>query len=698
VVTALRIAAWVVLALAAIAGVAWLVADRQATKWCDEALAALHLTGIITAEHASLPTPDTVHITGARLHDEVTGLEVGYVEDVKLRLALPGLGGVASVTPLLFSGTGGRVLLSLDGDTFVFARAIEIMLDHIFEAIDSGGAAEAPAPAPTAEGEAASADERQFLPPMEFRDIEITLRLQGLPDVVIPDSTAFLQLRRDGIFSVDIDVGRDGGHVLLEFDDDGLHRLQTRNLAINPTFALFLPDQRELLAEHVAPEGLLDLEASGFNNSFPLASGVLRQGTLRPPIVPFPVTQVTLPFELRDDHVRVTGAALSFEGGAAVASFDYGPEKLVWNLDVVNAEFKAVYLSLLPDDLDLSWVTPEDGGNLELHLRVETPLLDGDRGVGTPAVTGWGGILVNRLYLGPTHVEVQDMVSRFDLADGKLIFQNASGRCASGVVALKGSLNLDSGDIDGSASIYDVDIARMRRALDPGTSAPLADPEGHVVSGWLQGDVTYKGSIGNPKLATGRGQFSVRGGSLWHVPVLDAILDALRLAPPGGSERQRLTVVFDIDGRKYNVRLFKLESQFLSLVGDGKVNRDDTLEVNIVPIKVPLGYVGDLIEYIQSQVVRIELRGTLTDPKVSVVPVQVVTKNVGRFWDWLGGMFSSKPEPVSPPFEPLPPLTVPAAPVPAAPGPVPGESASDAASKPQGPAVSAAPPGPHGGA
>ncbi len=677
-VTALRIVAWVVLALCAIVGGAWLVADYKATAWCDDALAALHLTGIITAEHASLPAPDTVHIRGARLHDEVTGLEVGHVDDVVLRLAVPGLDGVASVTPLLFTGRGGGVLLSLDGDTLVLARAIELMLDHIFESLDLNDQPAASEPAPTA----TPSGGRQFLPPMVFLDIEITLRSPGLPDWVIPDSSAFLQLRPDGIFSVDIDVGRDGGHVLLEFGEHGLNRLQTRQLAINPVFALFLPAEREMLTTQVAPEGLLDLDASGFDQSFPLASGVLREGTLRPPSVPFPVTEVTLPFELRDDHVRVTGANLSFDGGAAEASFDYGPDKLVWDLDVVNADFQATYVELLPDDLDLSWVRADDGGNVELHLHVETTH-GNETAASTSTLSGWGGILVNRLYFGPTQFEVEDMVSRFDLSDGKLIFQNASGHCAAGVLSMKGSLDLDTGEIDGSASVFDVDIARMRRALDAEAPAALADaedPTTRSLSGWLQGDVTYKGSIGDPRLATGRGQFSVRGGSLWRVPVLDAILDALRMAPPGGDERQRVAVAFDIDGRRYIVRVFKLESQFLSLVGDGKVNRDGTLEIDIVPIKVPLGYVGDLIEYIQSQVVRIELRGTMTDPKVSVVPVQVVTKNVGRFWDWLGGMFSSEPEPASPPFEPLPPLHE----EPASDAPAPEPPAGDASPAPDG--------------
>jgi hypothetical protein len=651
--------AWVLLVLCAAAGIAWFVADRQATVWLARELDGLHLAGVVGADRASLPSPDTVLLQDATLRDEVTGEIVGRVERVELRLALPDLSGLASVRPLMLSGRGGSVLLSNDGDTLVFARAIEQLLDHIREAIE-----ERRGPEPEPERERAPG-ERPFLPPMEFRDIELTLRSPGLPDHVIPGCDAFLELRPDDTFAVDIDVGGDGGHVLLEFGEGGLHRVHTRQLAVSPVMALFVPQARELLAEHVVPEGLLDLEARDFFEHHPRASGVLRHGTLRPPKVPFPLTEVTLPFELKDGHASVANASLAFDGGTAVASFDYGPDLLTWDLDVVDGDFRRDYLALLPEHLDLSWVSPDDGGNLELHLHVETPQGEGAEDKSS-VLRGSGGILVRRLHLGPSHVEVEDMVSRFELRDKVLVFHEASGRCASGVVSVKGSVDVSTGDVDGRAQLFDVDIARVRRALDmddgaKGIAAITGRTEGVApLTGWLQGDVSYQGRIGDPRQATGRGQFSVRGGNLWRIPVLDAVLDALRLANPGSEERHRLTVVFDVVGRRYDIHVFKLESPFLSLVGDGKLNRDGTLEIDIVPIKVPLGYVGDLIEYIQSQVVRLELRGTLQDPKVSVVPVRAITKPVGRFWDWLGGLFSSKPEPVAPPFDPLPSLPEPA--------------------------------------
>jgi hypothetical protein len=43
--------------------------------------------------------------------------------------------------------------------------------------------------------------------------------------------------------------------------------------------------------------------------------------------------------------------------------------------------------------------------------------------------------------------------------------------------------------------------------------------------------------------------------------------------------------------------------------------------------------------------VKVEVRGTLEDPRVNVIPIKSVTRPVGSVWSWLTGLFSSGPEP-----------------------------------------------------
>jgi hypothetical protein len=660
-VTLTRIVALVLLVGCLLAAGAWYVADRQATGFVQGKLEELRLSDLLAVERVRLPAPDVVRLGGVSLVDEVSGVEVAHLERLDVHLALPG-------RPQFISGEGGRALFTADGEHLVFARAIEAALDRLQER-----PAEAPVPPEDTD------EQRPWLPPMEFRDIAATLRLPGLSEVTLPGCTAFLHVTPDALL-VDIDAGLDGGHVGLEFGQEGLRRITTRDLAVTPVFALFLPVERELLADEVRPEGRLDLDvrlAHAGEHVEVAAGGVLRDATLRPARVPFPLTGVTLPFALERDVFRVREARATFEGGSLVASFEHAPEALTWRADVVDAGFRRAYLDLLPDHLDTSWLEVEDGGNLELHLRVEP---DGLR--------GWGGMLVQHVRIGPTLVPVEDMIGRFDVRGSVLTLEEASGHCAGGVVSVRGSVDVESGEIDAAASVYDLDVARARAALvpvhrplppldgadagpgaaSPGAGGPVADGAGAAaaaagdpdavpeeargISGWLQGSLVFQGRLDDPRLARGGGQFSVRGGNLWRVPMLDAILQALQLVRPDEAERHRLTVLFDIAGRRYDIRMLKLESPFLSLVGDGQLNRDGTLEIDIVPIKVPLGYVGDLIEYIQSQLVRLEVRGTLRAPEVKVVPVKVVGRYAGRFWDWLGGVFSSEPEPTGPPFPP----------------------------------------------
>jgi hypothetical protein len=151
----------------------------------------------------------------------------------------------------------------------------------------------------------------------------------------------------------------------------------------------------------------------------------------------------------------------------------------------------------------------------------------------------------------------------------------------------------------------------------------------------------------------------VRGGYLWGMKTFSAIVEALGLKRPGAGESHRLEVSFGIEGDKLDIEELRLTSEFLSLYGKGRVKHMRDLDIDITPVRVPLGPLGDVLEYVEAQLIKVEVKGTLGDPKVSVIPIKVVTQPVGAFWGWLSGLFGSDEPEVNPSAEPAAPTPAP---------------------------------------
>ena len=649
-VTLLRIVAGVVAALCLALAGSWLAADLYAPRFIRAHLAEMRLGEALSVGAVHLPRPDVARAHDLDLRDPATGEVVAHVDDVEFRYALPGLGGWA-VRPSSVVGRGGRVRFSRDADDLGFVRALE----HVIDRIDEWADERAGPPVPGAEPGPPPA-----LPSIEFREIEVVLQMPGMPLDTLPGCEVSIALQGADVH-VEIHTGARTGLVLLTFGDEGLEQIRVLDVPVAPSFALFLPEGGELLARELRPSGVLQFDLEREADGRVRAEGRLDQATLRPPRVPFPLERASLPFEIDGDRFSLKAARLGFDGGEVLTSVEHAPGSLVLTLDVVDARFRADFLDLFPQSQGLNWLRCEDGGNIELHLRVEQgdgrpgaqpaetpPPLEGAlvrqiEGGGEMSVKGWGGVLLHRVWIGPTpqsQVAVDEVVGSFDLRDGELTVRETSGLFAEGVVRVRGRLDSNTGDFTLNGSVFDADLARMRRAL--------GDDSASSVTGWLEGSVVYTGVLGEPTAASGQGQLSVRGGNLWNIKILNAIIEALGLKKPGASESHRLEVQFDIEGEQVDINDLRLDSEFLSLYGQGRIKGLDDVKIDITPITVPLGPVGQLIEYVEAQLIKVEVRGAVSDPSVSVIPIKAVTEPVGAFWGWLTGLFGSDADEVSP--------------------------------------------------
>jgi hypothetical protein len=605
----------------------WLVADTFATQWARAELSERAMADVLSVGRVSLPAPNRLRVHDADLRDPHTGEIVAHADTIDVHFALPIVGGSRGLRVDSIRGRGGRALLSRDGDTLGLVRAIERLIDDI----DAFTAPSAPGEGGAEAAHGAAADGgSEHVPPIEFHDITAVLRVPGLPLETMRGCTMHLDYV-DEQWRVLIGAGTGGGSVLLLFDDDGLLRVGASGVPVSSAHTLFMPEDGDLLARELRPEGLLDLTVERRGTDDYAAHGVLEQATLHPPRVPFPLERVSLPFEYAGERLHLKDARLGFDGGELRMSVEHDPGGMIIALDVVDARFRADYLELFPQTRGLPWLRAEDGGNIELHLRIE----QGEK----VRVRGWGGVLVERVWVGETQVEVEDVVGSFDVRDSEIMLRETSGVCAGGLVRVRGRTDAITGEVEFDASVFDVDLAQVRRAL-----APPESLDGDL-TGWVQGELHYEGRIGDPDAGRGAGQLSVRGGNLWNVKVLNAILTSLGRGRPEPSERHRLELRFTVRGDPYRIEALRLASAVLSLLGEGRIRRHNELDIEITPISVPIGPLGDLLEYVERQIVKVEVRGTLEDPRVNVIPIKSVTRPVGSVWSWLTGLFSSGPEP-----------------------------------------------------
>jgi hypothetical protein len=621
-VSVLRIVATVIaVACLSTAGL-WFAADRYAGSVVLEDLRDRGMDRHFEIAEIRIPKPGVIRISDARLRDPDTGEVVAQVDEVEILLEFGSHGGWGPIAPALIRGRGGRIVLSVDdGDLGLVRLCKQLVVLHN----------------EWATRQVDYVDKRA--PPIEVRDVDIVLRSAGLPLETLSGCTVWVNDMDVGS-QIIIENGSRGGILTLWLGPAGLRSLKVSGFAVSPEYAMFLPGKSGKLAEEFRPRGILDFELHRGLDEELEASGVLREAVLTPKLVPFPLERVNLPFEYKDRRFSIKEARIGFEGGELETSIEHTAESLTVALDVVDASFRKDYLQLFPQVRELTWIRCEDGGNIELHLVVEQR---GDaEGL---SVRGWGGVLVDRVWLGPRLVEVEDLVGSFDIRDNELIFRETSGVCASGVVQLRGLLNIESGELEFDVSVQDVELARVHRAM----GMPEPDWRGGIgITGWLQGDLQYRGRLGAPEEGRGEGQLSVRGGNLWKVPVLSAVLTALGLERPGPSEAHRLSMRFRVRGEGYRIDEARLESSYLSLIGNGRVRGNGEIDMDIIPLSVPLGPLGKLLEFVQRQIVKVELGGTVGDPQVKVIPLKVVTGPIGSFFGWVGSLFNSDPEPETP--------------------------------------------------
>jgi hypothetical protein len=161
-------------------------------------------------------------------------------------------------------------------------------------------------------------------------------------------------------------------------------------------------------------------------------------------------------------------------------------------------------------------------------------------------------------------------------------------------------------------------------------------------SGRLDAAVAFSGEAGGAGGAgrlRGQGNLSIGRANLWELPAIARILNVLSFEPPTRAVFDDGEFALRLDGKKIIIDRAVLSSPALSFMGrgqivDGEVDMRLTHELGR-PFVARIPLLGALWEFFKENLIEIEVRGPLDDPKIRPIPVKAVTNPIR--WIFGGG-------------------------------------------------------------
>ncbi len=589
-----------------------LLVDDQLEDVLRTQLARFSLDEVLAFEQLVVHSPEAASVRGATLRDPATGRVVAHVErldatlDVDVSLTDPANPGVALTS---LRGRGGRVLLRYEEGDLGLVRAAVALVDHIASIPVPAGAGPAP------------------LPEIAFDDLEVVVHSEDFPlERYVGASVRVVTVGDPADHRIDVvvDAGPRSGSLRLLFGRDGLRRMEADALRLSPALTTLDPAGQDILRQGFSPRGYLDAVADLETDR---AWGALEEAYVDTEYVPFLLGPARIPFEVDEEGLLlIERAVFGFEAGEVVFSLRADADTATMRIDVDDAVFEERFLLLVPGYEDWEDVTCEDGGTFECHLDL---VVAGDPA--EVAVTGDGGFHIERVDSARWGLVAEDVVGRFEVTDQDVLsFPEVSARFSGGRLRGSGTLDLADDEYRLSLAAEDLDFGRLHASLvtkyEPGT-----------VAGWMQGDLRARGRLHDPDSFLGEGQFSVRGGNFWETNTFEQILKVLTLSR-GQDAHQRVETSFTVKDKVVRFDPLAIQSDVLSLAGSGTVRFNERIRFELRPVPVGLGMFGQVLDTLKEELlVKLEVRGTLDDPRVTAIPLNIVARPFRRFWSFLFG-------------------------------------------------------------
>ncbi len=625
----MRIAIFLGLIVLSIASAA-LFLNASLSDFIRDQIDVVGLGDVVHFKELRASSKNSARARGATLTDPETGRVVAHVDRVDVRLDVPWNNG-PDVRLASIKGSGGRVLLRYEEGDLGVVRAIGALVDGIFALIESLQSDE-----PEPDQESAP------YPELLFEDLELVVFSEGYPLQRYSNSTVSIFETPELGVDVVLTTGLDGGTLELHFGEAGFLGFETRGLRVSPAVNSLDPMSQDILAS--------GFEASGFLDSLvdlveERAYGTLREAYVVTTYVPFILGPATIPFDVDKDGVlRIEKARMGFQPAEGVdtgeevrrdvqLSIEARQHDALILVDVDGAEFEEKFLQLIPGYEEWEGVRCSDAGSFECHMQLALNDITGEV---ESLVTGDGGLHIERVDIDDGGLVLEDVVGRFEVTEQQVLsFPEISARVCGGRVRVSGTLDLLTDEFRVSVSVEDIDAGQLHhwRQRETGRVDEIA--------GWLQGRIQGQGTLHQPETFVADGQISVRAGNFWDTPAFEQILKVLTLSQ-NVDAHQRVQADFTLRDKVFRVQPLDIQSDVLSLTGGGSIRFNGRMNFELRPAPVGFGMVGEVLDTLKEELlVKLEVRGTVNDARVTAIPLNIVARPFRSFWNFLFGGESS---------------------------------------------------------
>jgi hypothetical protein len=160
------------------------------------------------------------------------------------------------------------------------------------------------------------------------------------------------------------------------------------------------------------------------------------------------------------------------------------------------------------------------------------------------------------------------------------------------------------------------------------------------IRGQLSASLALEGEWADVSTRRGRGDATVSGKKMFQIPLLLGLWDVTNLSLPALSPFSEGTARYSVDGQRITFEQIQMRSDTMVMVGSGwldfgtkKVQMNFSTDNPNWPT-VPL--VSDLLQGAKQELMQIQVRGTVQDPKVSASTLHTVTTTVDKVFSGNG--------------------------------------------------------------
>ena len=335
----------------------------------------------------------------------------------------------------------------------------------------------------------------------------------------------------------------------------------------------------------------------------------------------------------------INGDKLARTVGNGVYKLRSEDKKTLFN--VFDLTVTEEYLDKFPKLLKRDWFKIEPVGWVNVTLDDEVNDVDGkDRHSVIIDTKGCKAGLTN------IPVTISDIDGRINVEGGQLTGRNMNGTYCGG--RINGTIEADrtspDGEYSGKLNFEKVSLQKMMESFVK---------EEQKWTGVCEGNIDLQGKGKDLKDFTAKGSVRLQEGQLAEVPVLLSILKLLNLSLPKKESFHTAKLKYSVKDKIINIEELEVFSDSVELGCIGTVGFDSTVDLTVVAglnketfSQIP--FIGGLMDFVvggvRKKLTKVQITGTLTEPKSAMIGLKPLTYPIKRIFDVLSPARENKEE------------------------------------------------------